>query len=430
MLMFHIIFAFYMVGKVQAGCYQKRLCCPGRNLSCTAIDDGIEHLPLRPFVRQMTPTKTTTTSTTSTPTTTSSGDQVHSPRLYDEQMQRIEHIVHPDIIDLEGSGNELYDKYGERIQLDAVSIEPMEVVELGTTIAPAFKRIVFGEAFFPLEQPFEITRTRRDGLPRNANDDQYSLLNQHLPISVGDITDYDDESNVSKYIYLESSHENRCYCDEICTTFGDCCSDYTFVCPPSDCYLTNWSDWSPCIADDNEGKCGNGVKTRVREIRRGPRFGGAECPPLVEKISCFEECHRQTEDITTVALLLDYQYNKIREKLARDNIYWDLPEVASKIEKLSYYCVTYEIGWVNQNCVDKKVTSKLHKGNVICAECQPEAQLHRNNMRCASDLNDDEYGLWKFIGAKSCNGIWRRISRSDNCKCEHNYPTNVSFLLV
>lgn len=60
---------------------------------------------------------------------------------------------------------------------------------------------------------------------------RYSLLNQHLPISVGDITDYDDESNVSKYIYLESSHENRCYCDEICTTFGDCCSDYTFVCP-------------------------------------------------------------------------------------------------------------------------------------------------------------------------------------------------------
>ncbi|KHN72252.1 Somatomedin-B and thrombospondin type-1 domain-containing protein [Toxocara canis] len=409
-----VAFVLCLPGEVQAGCYQRRMCCPGRNLSCTAIDDGIDHLPFRPVMPQA--ITTTSTTTTTTAETIRRTDRAQYPTVYDDRMQRIGQLVYPDVIEVEGSGTDFYEKYGNRVPLDVVSIEPMQIVELGTTVAPTFKRIVFGEAFFPSDQLTEMTR--------------YSLLNQHIPITIGEFADYDEAGSVSKIMYLESDQEHLCYCDEMCISFGDCCSDYTFVCPPSDCYVSNWSDWSDCVADDDQQKCGIGVKTRTREIMRGPRFGGAECPPLVEKMSCFQECLPKTQDITTVALLLDYKYSGIREKLARDNIYWDLPEVAGKVEKLSYYCVSYEIGWVNKNCVDKKITAKLHTGNIICAECQPEAQLHRNNMRCASDLDDGEYGFWKLIGPKSCNGIWTRLSRVDNCKCETYFPKNDSYLIV
>nr|CDJ80906.1 Hypothetical protein CBG18302 [Haemonchus contortus] len=116
--------------------------------------------------------------------------------------------------------------------------------------------------------------------------------------------------------------------------------------------------------------------------------------------------------------------------MARDNIYWDLPSVYEKLKKASNYCVKYRIGWVNRNCWHKQIKKRLYRGNTICAECQPEATLHRNNGRCASDLEDGEQGFWKLIGPKSCNGIWTRVSRSDNCHCSRDHPELDPFLLV
>ncbi|VDN60619.1 unnamed protein product [Dracunculus medinensis] len=279
----------------------------------------------------------------------------------------------------------------------------------------------------------EFNRIRRhEKVDRGMVDyDEYSLLSRHIPLTIADDLEYADSGNSSdKMMYLEGSHDNLCYCDERCITFGDCCSDYTFVCPPSDCLVTQWNEWSTCVINNKIDKCGHGVRTRIRQIRQEARYGGAECPPVVEKTLCFKECFHENSDTTTVALLIDYQYSKIRETLSRDNVYWDLPEVAQKVAKLSYYCVTYEIGWVNRNCVDKKIISKLYSGNIICAECQPEAQLHRSTLRCASDLNDGDYGLWKLIGPPYCNGIWRRISRTDNCRCDQKFPGKDSYLLV
>uniref|UniRef100_A0A0K0DP49 Reverse transcriptase domain-containing protein n=1 Tax=Angiostrongylus cantonensis TaxID=6313 RepID=A0A0K0DP49_ANGCA len=112
--------------------------------------------------------------------------------------------------------------------------------------------------------------------------------------------------------------------------------------------------------------------------------------------------------ITTVALLLDYRHNETRSKKSRNNIYWDMPSVYEKLKQAT-------------------------RGNTICAECQPEATLHRNNernQRCASDLEDGEQGFWKLIGPKSCNGIWTRISRDDNCRCGRNHTELDPFLLV
>uniref|UniRef100_A0A914R6K6 SBSPON-like C-terminal domain-containing protein n=1 Tax=Parascaris equorum TaxID=6256 RepID=A0A914R6K6_PAREQ len=72
------------------------------------------------------------------------------------------------------------------------------------------------------------------------------------------------------------------------------------------------------------------------------------------------------------------------------------------------YCVTYEIGWVNQNCVDKKIITKLYKGNIICAECQPEAQLH---LLCIFVPPRRQY--WSFM----LNSLFVAISRSHFINC-------------
>lgn len=34
------------------------------------------------------------------------------------------------------------------------------------------------------------------------------------------------------------------------------------------------------------------------------------------------------------ALLIDYKYANVRQNISRNRIYWDLPEIADKIDKL------------------------------------------------------------------------------------------------
>ncbi|KAI1700463.1 somatomedin-B and thrombospondin type-1 domain-containing protein [Ditylenchus destructor] len=83
-----------------------------------------------------------------------------------------------------------------------------------------------------------------------------------------------------------------------------------------------------------------------------------------------------------------------------------------------------------KHCEHTRWKSSLYRKNVICAECQPLAQLHGNNFRCASDLKDGEDRFWKLIGPRSCYGKWRRMNRSDNCKCFEKYPLQDPFLMV
>ncbi|VDM41804.1 unnamed protein product [Toxocara canis] len=86
------------------------MCCPGRNLSCTAIDDGIDHLPFRPVMPQA--ITTTSTTTTTTAETIRRTDRAQYPTVYDDRMQRIGQLVYPDVIEVEGSGTDFYEKYG------------------------------------------------------------------------------------------------------------------------------------------------------------------------------------------------------------------------------------------------------------------------------------------------------------------------------
>ncbi|KAK6036228.1 thrombospondin type 1 domain protein, partial [Cooperia oncophora] len=117
---------------------------------------------------------------------------------------------------------------------------------------------------------------------------RYSVLDQHLPLKVTTTpSSPDHEDDGPQFMYLEAPPTD-CYCDESCTVLGDCCSDYTYVCPRRDCRVSEWAEWEPCVPD--EGSCGTGVEQRVRQIIDPPARGGKECPALKEMRTCFKQC--------------------------------------------------------------------------------------------------------------------------------------------
>ncbi|MFH4974044.1 hypothetical protein AB6A40_000753 [Gnathostoma spinigerum] len=437
MYLFLIYHVLWRVEDSLAGCYHQRLCCQGRNMSCSAIDDGIEHIPFNrrnPTVYSTQETNLAKPRDIWSQAPSSKLDHVYHPAVYDEHDHLIGQLVEPDIVELDGSGLDLYDRHVAKSSTGSAPTtnevkSPTEALHLDliTSTVPTLLQLIFGEGYYRQDEP-DITRYYG---PHKII--RYSLLNRYLPLRISRARrDRFDVQPKSEAHILSGVNYGKCYCDEICIKFGDCCADYPYVCPPSDCYVTEWSTWSECVPDNKNEKCGVGIRSRDRTVLRDAIHGGASCPPLVEKHSCYLECHKveKGEDIVTVALLVDYKFNGTREKLARNNIYWDLPEVANKLSELSYYCVSYKIGWVNRNCFDKTITEKLHTGNIICAECQPEAQMHRANRRCASDLEDGDHGFWKLIGPKSCYGMWTRISRVDGCRCSIRFPGYHSYLLV
>ncbi|KAK6740704.1 hypothetical protein RB195_008887 [Necator americanus] len=438
--MFSLSLVLLIVPFAEGGCYQRRMCCTGRNTSCKAIDDGIRHLPTMNPYRKMDDSnrshhglpKTGPFSTYQTPYYEASGDgyDLVYPDVFDsEHHQRIGKVVFPDVIELEGSGaGDIYLRYAPTDD-DVVSnrVPKSSHHDHGTSPARKITHFLFGYPEGPDQPPEDIQRYTPK--PKHLLI-RYSILSQHIPLTVSTTPTsdyYDDEDQ--QLMYLEAPPTD-CYCDETCVVLGDCCSDYTFVCPRRDCAVSSWGPWENCVADD--GVCGIGVQQRTRYVTQKPERGGQQCPPLKEMRTCHTQCskRRSLDDITTVALLLDYRYNDTRSKMARDNIYWDLPSVHEKLKEATYYCVKYKIGWVNRNCWHKQFKTRLYRGNTICAECQPEATLHRNNGRCASDLEDGEQGFWKLIGPKSCNGMWTRIGRDNNCHCSKNHADLDPFLIV
>lgn len=432
------------------------------------MDDGVRHLPsMNPYRKPKhrhrhhsreasEQQQTGPFGSYQTPYYEASGDgyDLIYPDVYeDRHHQRIGKIVFPDVVELEGSGaGELYSKYAPQDEITEKNRLRKKLHnrrhKKKTSPARKITHLLFGYPQGPDEPPEDIlrytpkpkhllireaetSRAIRGVLSEELEEDEpYSILSQHLPLTVSTtpiVPEYDDEA--PQFMYLEAPPTN-CYCDETCVALGDCCSDYTYVCPPQDCEVSDWYPWEGCVAD--VGECGTGVEQRVRYVTHRAERGGASCPPLKEMRTCFKQCtkRRSLDDITTVALLVDYRYNETRNKTSRDNIYWDLPWIQEKLSQATNYCVQYKIGWVNRNCWPKMFTTKLYRENTICAECQPMATLHRNNGRCASDLEDGEQGFWKLVGPKSCNGVWTRISRTDNCHCSRDLPHLDPFLLV
>lgn len=53
---------------------------------------------------------------------------------------------------------------------------------------------------------------------------------------------------------------------------------------PVDCGVTDWSPFNACSKE-----CGGGVQQRTRDILVRPKYGGKECPKLVDRVKCNEQ---------------------------------------------------------------------------------------------------------------------------------------------
>uniref|UniRef100_A0A915EEF4 Uncharacterized protein n=1 Tax=Ditylenchus dipsaci TaxID=166011 RepID=A0A915EEF4_9BILA len=378
-----------------AGCYH---CCAGRNSSCKSTEETISQMrsdSQRGRIKLL---------------EMRAGEQF--PPVFTKNNEKIGRLILPDMVELQGKGKSEYLRIFEEFtewQEEHFFIFGTEIEDQSDT-----DKLVSHQKGRPLIR--------------------YSLLNKHVPLKVGKVKRIATPPPTTSHQH--STAEN-----------------YSFVCPPADCQVSSWSRWSvECVSSD---RCGSGTQQRTRLILGHPSNGGAKCPGLDESRGCFKDCSTRPPlripaayydrssqiDITTVALLLDYQYNSSRvdrplgyanSSSSRSNgsTHWRHFDKQLDKSKHTYYCVHYELGWVNRNCVERKWKSKLSRKKVICAECQPEAQLHRNSPRCASDLEDGDKGFWKLIGPPSCSGIWRRISRTNDCKCFEKYPSLTPFLLV
>uniref|UniRef100_A0A0K0DM14 SMB domain-containing protein n=1 Tax=Angiostrongylus cantonensis TaxID=6313 RepID=A0A0K0DM14_ANGCA len=208
----------------------------------------------------------------STPFYEASGDgyDLVYPDVFDGvNQQRIGKIVFPDVVELEGSGAEdIYNKYG----ISSLNSEDKQANKKKTpsSVAPQITHLLFGYPLTPAEPSEDTLR--------------YTSRPKRLWLRC------DDPCSGPQFMYLEAP-PTSCYCDDSCTTLGDCCSDYTVVCPPQECVVSNWGEWEGCVADD--GICGLGVEQRVRHVTQQAARGGTPCPPLKEMRTCFKLCSKR-----------------------------------------------------------------------------------------------------------------------------------------
>ncbi|XP_067850319.1 spondin-1b isoform X2 [Heptranchias perlo] len=61
---------------------------------------------------------------------------------------------------------------------------------------------------------------------------------------------------------------------------------------PTDCMVSEWSEWSEC-----NKSCGKGHVIRTRKIKLEPQFGGALCPETIQRKKCkVRKCSRRMSD--------------------------------------------------------------------------------------------------------------------------------------
>ncbi|KRX38671.1 Somatomedin-B and thrombospondin type-1 domain-containing protein [Trichinella sp. T9] len=357
---------------VGAGCAASRLCCPGRNITCVAVDNVlINVLPSN-----------------------------------SQEARKAEYVLVPQE---HGPGKNKWklfrfkrDKHADN------SIDPdLQITDTDTDLLP------FQPSTFTLNSESEswnkntIYQTEADV---EDNNDEFSFSFEQLP-----------------------RRNNLCYCDEACIRLNDCCTDYHSVCPVTDCQVSEWTSWSACRSSSEEVEskkepfCGHGISSRHRRIVQLPKFGGLACPILEQQRSCFGvyEPHCQ-KLLSEVALLLPYKYNSARRLAQKGKLYYDLPRMISKLKSIKSHCVIFETEWTNPNCVDP--LQEPHR--MVCVECDPRAQLNHKKGKCTGQGVLKQSTPWNLLHTKHCFGRWSKTQSKSNCRCDVDHPDLPRYIFV
>lgn len=240
----------------------------------------------------------------------------------------------------------------------------------------------------------------------------------------------------SKLVGGLSNKTSFCFCDSSCAALDDCCADYHNFCRPQDCVLAEeWDEWSKC-----DIQCGNGIKTRSKQVLQEPLNGGKKCGRVSEKVRCEGlNCKRGRDSymkLKDTAYIISGRHSKWRvsseyhpHKGIRKNIFEHYH--ANETERPSH-CVVFQMTKVTKGCnlSNKQLTdlgfndadlsfftSSLALDKQVCVECQDLAMKEGLGGQCGGEgLVNQETG-WSIT--PSCKGKWKMITRTENCSCDH-----------
>nr|XP_006822356.1 PREDICTED: somatomedin-B and thrombospondin type-1 domain-containing protein-like [Saccoglossus kowalevskii] len=204
----------------------------------------------------------------------------------------------------------------------------------------------------------------------------------------------------------------ECFCDESCLQSLDCCEDYTHVCKPSDCQVSDWSHWSGCSV-----LCGIGYSERQRFRQKLSENGGVDCPPLIQRRGCYAGYCETNELMSNgIAMILPSQFGKARLKNNKIGPY-------RRKERHPSHCVYVTITSVHRNCVNvrkQQWTEMIRKDMMVCVECQTPAMMDTMS-HCKGEGSPGSTTLWSAIGTMGCRGSWQQESVNQTCTCDTGY---------
>lgn len=229
----------------------------------------------------------------------------------------------------------------------------------------------------------------------------------------------------------EDTKIDKCFCDEACENYKDCCSDFIPCKKPVDCVIEDsWSLWNKC-----NSKCGRGTQKRYKNVLVPSKGKGTSCPPTFEVRGCssYKGCNGGffIPTFTNIIPLgfkkwnTDKRYNKCKD--IRQHSLGGFSHC--KHEPVSY-CAELQIVDSRQRCQTRYVgsynvhTKHLRVGNTICVECNQVDE----QKRCEAFAAFNETSHWNALVVPGCHGKW--VSKTNIKKCSCDINSHLSFLLV
>lgn len=237
-------------------------------------------------------------------------------------------------------------------------------------------------------------------------------------------------NNLTCYAFgptLNSQDAEKCFCDEECRTYGDCCSDIQGTCENKlrvDCKTGAWHTLQKCSR-----KCGRGFQIFKRKVIQHARHGGEHCGPLRQKRTCIgtdcisQDVNFQKREMEEIGKIIPAKYGIYRKSKKysplhdiRKNLF-----ASNEIPRRPVYCAYFEIEKAHKACNTSSPlfawASIMTEGTQVCVECQPFVMHKELGVRCKGHGVYQNTTHWNAIGVPHCRGKWRMLTKHEPCTC-------------